>query len=168
MSVEGSRSLCTQTHMRETRQVKHIGLSLQRRKMFTYLPPGMLGMVVIYNLVILCSLWGQASPESSRLLYLFTSDSPCCPDRPWALHLRSSLWKMPFVLYRNLGKIHVIIHRHIIKQLSLHLIFKVCFIYPLTILYVHTAYLNLFLFSFVSQTTPNMSPSIFIYFYIFL
>lgn len=42
----------TVIYMRETRQGKHTGLYLQRKSMFTYLPPGMLGKIVVYNLVI--------------------------------------------------------------------------------------------------------------------
>lgn len=46
----------------------YTGLYLQR-KMFTCFPPRALGMVV-YNLVVFCYLWGQASPESFSLVTL--------------------------------------------------------------------------------------------------
>lgn len=59
MSVEGPRSLGTVIYIRETRQGKHAGLSLQRKSMFTYLPPGMLGKFVVYNLVI---FWPHQNP----------------------------------------------------------------------------------------------------------
>ena len=45
--VESKRCLYIRISTREARECKHIGLALQRKEMFTYFPPGKLGMNVV-------------------------------------------------------------------------------------------------------------------------
>lgn len=66
-----NKFLCTQINTRGARKVKHPGLSLQKKEIFACLPPpGTLRKDVVYILVILSYLQGQASPKSPTILFI--------------------------------------------------------------------------------------------------
>lgn len=66
-----NKLLCAQINTRGARQVKHPGLSLQKKETFVCLPPPRtLRKDVVYTLVILSYLQSQASPKSPRILFV--------------------------------------------------------------------------------------------------
>lgn len=70
MCVKDSRSLCSQINTRETRNVKHIWMFLQRKRCIISFLPRILGMDEVNNLVIsVLSVWPDHI-QFSQILYV--------------------------------------------------------------------------------------------------